>query len=249
VRFPSAQWRKRNCTVAIEMPERENPSVVDSDLTCWTVIRGAAAGDARDREEFVRRYASVIRAYLLARWRTIGLVSELDDAMQEVFLDCFRDNGALTRAEPRRSGAFRGYLFGVVRNVARRFERDRARAGRPLDSGVNPASNDRSPSEVFDRAWAKTLVRQAAARLELLARENGPEAIRRVDLLRLRFQEGLPIRDIARRWNADPARLHHEYARARQEFLDALKDVVREHHPDIDGNLDTECSRLLASLR
>jgi RNA polymerase sigma-70 factor (ECF subfamily) len=223
--------------------------VGESDLTCWTVIRGAAEGGARDREQFVRRYAPVIRAYLLARWRGGAPVGDLDDAMQEVFLDCFRDGGALTRAEPRGEGSFHAFLFGVVRNVARRFERERAKAGRPLDSSFDEASGEPSPSDVFDRAWAKSLVRQAAARQELTARQQGPDAVRRVDVLRLRFQEGLPIRDIARRWDEDPARLHHEYARARKEFLAALREVVKEHYPDVDGRLDAECSRLLSSLR
>ncbi|MEJ7637578.1 MAG: hypothetical protein WKF75_06195 [Singulisphaera sp.] len=33
----------------------------------------------------------------------------------------------------------------------------------------------------------------------------------RIALLEFRFQEGLPIREIARRWGTDPARLHREY--------------------------------------
>lgn len=228
---------------------RQNSVVTESDLTCWTVIRGAAAGRDDDREEFVRRYASVIRAYLLARWRTNPLHRELDDAMQEVFVDCFRDDGALTRAEPRRDGGFRAFLFGVVRNVARRFERARAQAGKPLDSTIDPEGGDLSPSDVFDRSWAQALMKQAAALQMMLAQENGPAALRRVDLLRLRFEESLPIRDIAQLWSEDPAHLHHEYAKARREFHAALKEVVRQHHPDIDGQIDAECSRLLASLR
>ena len=223
--------------------------MVESDLTCWTVIRGAASGRAGDREEFVRRYAPVIRAYLCARWRGSGIACELDDAMQEVFLECFREGGALTRAEPRRSGGFRAFLFGVVRNVARRAERDRGKAGKPLDSTIDPPTGERSPSEVFDRAWARALVRQAAAPQESLALDRGPEAVRRVDLLRLRFEEGLPIRDIADRWSEDPAHLHYEYAKARREFHSALQDIVREHHPEADGDIEAECSRLLSSLR
>ena len=34
------------------------------DTTCWTVIRGAAAGDRDDRDLFARRYEPVVRAYL-----------------------------------------------------------------------------------------------------------------------------------------------------------------------------------------
>jgi RNA polymerase sigma-70 factor (ECF subfamily) len=220
--------------------------VGDSEQTCWTVIRGAATGERRDREEFVRRYASVIRSYLCARWRGSPLLGELDDAMQDVFVDCFRDGGALTRVEAGRDGGFRAFLYGVVRNVARRAEHGRARTGLPLDEDREPQAPDRSLSEVFDRAWARALVRQAARHQARLARETGPEAERRVDLLRLRFEEGLGIAEIARRWDEDAARLHHAYARARREFREALYAVVREHHETTPARVEAECARLLA---
>src|SRR5947207_730725 len=36
--------------------------------TCWTLIEGAAAGDADDRARFAELYMPVIRTYLEARW-------------------------------------------------------------------------------------------------------------------------------------------------------------------------------------
>jgi RNA polymerase sigma-70 factor (ECF subfamily) len=220
--------------------------VEEDDPTCWTVIRGAAAGDRRDRAEFARRYMPVIRAYLGARWRGTPLLAETDDATQEVFLDCFREGGALTRVRPGPARAFRAFLHGVVRNVALRTEQARRRSGRPLDSGFDPPAEDPSLSDVFDRAFARSLIRQAAARQADLARDAGPEALRRVDLLRLRFEEALPIREIARLWDADPAVVHHEYAKARREFRRALAAVVREHHLGDDAEVEAECGRLLA---
>ena len=71
-----------------------------SDSTRWTVIRRAARGVPEDQAEFVRRYGSVIRAYLGARWRQTPLFDEVDDAAQQVFIDCFKENGALQRADP-----------------------------------------------------------------------------------------------------------------------------------------------------
>src|SRR5262245_18464723 len=55
------------------------------ESTCWTVIRGAAAGRPSDREELARRYLGVVRAYLAARWGGSALRDDLDDAAQEVF--------------------------------------------------------------------------------------------------------------------------------------------------------------------
>jgi RNA polymerase sigma-70 factor (ECF subfamily) len=67
-------------------------------------------------------------------------------------------------------------------------------------------------------------------------------------LLRLRFHEGLPIREIARRWGADAAELHHQYARARKEFLAALREVVAAHQPGPPSAVDQACAQLLALL-
>jgi hypothetical protein len=72
-------------------------------------------------------------------------------------------------------------------------------------------------------------------------------AVRRVELLRLRFHDGLPIREIARLWGCDADAVHREYARARQEFRAALSDVVAYHHPESSsGEIERECASLLA---
>jgi RNA polymerase sigma-70 factor (ECF subfamily) len=221
------------------------------ESTCWTVIRGAAAGDAAQREHFARRYAPVVRAYLATRWRASPCLQDLDDAVQEVFVECFRQGGALDRLDSERAGGFRPFLYGVVRNVALRTENCRDRRGRQPADGIDLdqfANSETSLSRVFDRAWAKALLREAAQRQTERARQAGEAASRRVELLRLRFQEGLPIREIARRWQADPAALHHEYARARQEFKVALLEVVAFHHPGAAAEIEQECSNLLSLL-
>ena len=53
-----------------------------TEATCWTVIRGAAAGEDGQRSEFTRRYESVIRAYFGARWRGSAMTRELEDAVE-----------------------------------------------------------------------------------------------------------------------------------------------------------------------
>lgn len=93
-----------------------------SETTCWTMIEAAAKGSQREREVFARHYLSVIRSYLTARWGDSALLQLIDDAVQEVFVECFRSDGPLARADRARAGGFRPFLFGVVRNVARRFE-------------------------------------------------------------------------------------------------------------------------------
>jgi RNA polymerase sigma-70 factor (ECF subfamily) len=221
--------------------------VASSESTCWTVIQAAAAGDAAERSHFARRYERVIRSYLAARWQRSPLLQHLDDAVQEVFVECFKGGGVLDRVDCERAGGFRPFLYGVVRNVARRFEAagDRSQEQADLDKF---AADDDSLSRVFDRAWAKALMREAAERQMERARQEGAAALRRVDLLRLRFHDGLPIRDIAVRWNADAATLHHEYAKAREEFKAALMEVMAFHHPGSAAEVEQVCAELLAIL-
>lgn len=186
----------------------------------------------------------MVRAYLAARWRSTRGV---DDAVQDVFVECFRAGGLLEKADPDRDGGFRAFLLGAARNVARRHE-TRNRPPDPLPPDI--PTDDTGPAEAFDRAWAKALLREAARVQEETAQQAGPAAVRRVQLLRLRFQEGLPIREIAEKWNEDAARLHHEYATARDEFRTALRTVIAFHHPAAPpGELDCLATDLLALLR
>jgi RNA polymerase sigma-70 factor (ECF subfamily) len=147
---------------------------------------------------------------------------------------------------------FRYYLLGVVRNVARRIEGQRAKRRLPQSaSSVHMSQlgvDEASLSQVFDRAWAKNIMRRAAERQWEHARERGSAATRRVELLHLRFHQGMPIREIAKLWEVPPARLHHEYARAREEFRDALLEVVGLHRTSGSAELQEEIDRLLSSL-
>lgn len=216
------------------------------------MIHAAADGEAAERDEFARRYEPVIRAYLSIRWRRGPLIAELDDGVQEVFVECYRKGGVLQRAEPDRPGGFRAFLYGVTRNVALRVESRRARRGeqQPATDFIDalPETHDDAPSRAFDRAWARSVMRDAAARQARWASTEGEQAQRRVELLRLRFQENLPIREIADGWQADPVYVHREYAKARKEFKRALIEAIAFHVPACPADVDKECARLLALL-
>jgi RNA polymerase sigma factor (sigma-70 family) len=224
---------------------------VNAEQTCWTLVEQAGSGSRSARELFARVYLPVVRAYLGARWGNGPRAALVDDAVQETFVECFRENGALGRVERSPTEKFRTFLYAVVRNVALRFEergaRDHARRAEESSPIEAVPSREERASRAFDRAWAEELLRRAAGRQEEKARLRGAEALRRVELLKLRFQEDLPIRDIAARWNVDAAHLHHEYAKAREEFKEALMEEVGFHQPGGDG-LDGECRALLELL-
>jgi RNA polymerase sigma-70 factor (ECF subfamily) len=222
------------------------------ESTCWTMVQAAAEGSAGQREEFALRYLPVIRHYLAARWRRSAILSHLDDAVQEVFVECFKGGGILDKAVPGLPGGFRSFLYGVVRNVALRIETRSARARKHQSPGSldldQIAGQEESFSRIFDRAWAKALLRQAGSLMEAQAKQMDESARRRVELLRLRFHENLPIREIARRWETEASVLHHEYAQARQEFKAALLEVVAFHQPGASAALEQECINLLSYL-
>jgi RNA polymerase sigma factor (sigma-70 family) len=223
---------------------------MDAESTCWTLIRGAAAGSAKDRETFALLYEPVVRAYLGARWQQSPLLREMDDVVQDVFVECFKQGGALDRVEHRtRVGAFHAFLHGVVRNVAGRIEEKRSiRHERQEETGFeigNVVADEEPLSRAFDRAWMMALLRQAVRHQEEAARGRDEAARRRLVLLRLRFAKDLPIREIARQWDVPPEKLHHEYASAREEFKSSLREVLAFHDPDDPKALERELLAIL----
>lgn len=222
-------------------------SSADGGETCWSLIGRAANGDATARSAFGRSYLPLVRAFLTARWRGTALAAEVDDAVQDVFLECFRPSGPLQRAAAG-NGDFRGFLYGIVRNVALRIEGRRRPRGSdaeeaPLEELADPAVG---VSKLFDRQWAMALMREAG---ELMKQRAGDDAARlRVELLRLRFGSDLPIRDIAERWGLEPDAVHRAYARAREEFRLCLRQVVAFHLVRTEAELDDECRRLFAMI-
>lgn len=152
---------------------------------------------------------------------------------------------ALDAVAAGRVSGFRAFLYGVVRNVVRRFESRSPRAAGPLPE---TAANEESLSRLFERSWARGVMSEAARLQRQKAAERGPEAVRRVELLRLRFEENLPIRTIAGRWGVPAADLHHAYALARWEFRAALLEVVAFHHPGSPREVEKEAAGLLRAL-
>ena len=221
-----------------------------AEVTCWTLIEGAALGDGAARTEFATRYLPVVRDYLRARWKNRLSEDALEDTVQEVFVECLKGNGVLERAGAGQRTSFRAYLLGAVRNIAKRAEVDLARRidlpGSVTFDGEGQELEEATLTRVFDRAWAASILREAAARQAENARANGPESVRRVTLLRLVFEEERGLADIARQWNVDRNVLYREYKRAHDEFLDALKDVVTFHHPNAPDAVVRECRELYA---
>lgn len=218
--------------------------------THWSLIQRARAGDGEARSRFAGEYLAVVRGFLGKRWQGSAGIAWLDDAVQEVFVDLFRADGALSRLDAGHGARFRSYLFGVTHRVALRYEERAALHQKRHASDPPPldtmARDEATLSRLFDREWALQLLRQARARMQ---REATDDAARlRVEILRLRFTEGLPIRAIAARIGHEAPRVHKWYAKAREEFKAALRqeiDVDPHAGPD---QVEEECRRLLELL-
>jgi hypothetical protein len=201
------------------------------DRTCVTDLesmQAAAAGDSQARAEFARRSCDSVRAWLWDRWRHTPLRSMVDDAVQEVFLECLRPDGALQHLDPARAvHGTAAFLRGVVRNVAHRIERSEARSSRCRRQLVLGA--DAPAPEYADPFDADSRHAQVVRALELLDGEEEPQAEHPLgDFLRLHFEEGLPVRAIARRWHDEPAHVHGIRRRACRRFR---KCLLRVMHP------------------
>ena len=221
------------------------------DSTCWTLVRGAAAGSPEDKEEFAVRYAPVLRAYLAARWRVSREHEAVADATQEVFLQCFKEGSALERVDPDRPGGFRAFLYGVARNVARDLESRGARSAEGQASShvfADVESSEATLSQVFDRAWARMLMREARRLLsERLGRDE--DGVLRLHAMELRYHEGLKSGEIAERMGLEPDAVYQMLHRVRKEFRAALMEVVSYGHPtDTKEELEQRCLELLSTL-
>ena len=223
----------------------------NDDSTCWSLIHRAADADETARTQFVERYYSVAKAYLSARWSNRRRQEDIQDALHDVFAECLRPQGVLGRTGALHGDSFRGFLFGVVRKVAQRHERVWNRPADRSDSEplqYMPA-DDESLAQAFDRAWARAVVTEAVALQEERANSLGDEASQRIELIKLRICESVPVRKIAEQWDKPAEWLHRELARGKQEFASCLQEVLRAHLGDDLGKSDQQLELVAELLR
>lgn len=220
------------------------------DTTHWSVVLGAAAGRAEARDAFCRTYGSIIRSYLCARWRVPFTHENVEEGVQEVFLECFKERGALTRVDPERP--FRAYLYGVTSVTAVALERKwRKRDRDHAVSGFEPDRIERDEatlSHVFDREWARMVGREARVLFAQRAAEGDAPA-RRARCLELRYQQGKPPREIAQELGIQVERVYEMLHQAKADYRSALLEVVSQHHPGAaKADLERICTELAGLL-
>ena len=143
------------------------PSRAPFDPTRWSLV--LAAGGARSRgalEELCRAYWPPVYAFLRRR----GHDREAAEEHTQAFFCALLEGDVLARADPTR-GRFRSYLLGCLAHFV--ADRSRARA-RERTVDLDPeaaeaslaATQDASPEDAFERAWAQRVLERAFERLQ-----------------------------------------------------------------------------------
>ena len=165
--------------------------------TCWTLIQDAALGGAEARVRFSRTYLDVVRAFLLSRWRNRRSASDAEDAVQDVFLELFRPDGALARVSREKPGGFKTFLYAVVRNGALAATRGAVRRRR------------REERVSQDEAWFSSTDRHLDAREATRLLAELPLEQREVIVARL--WGGLTLEEVAALAGCSVATAHRRY--------------------------------------
>lgn len=148
--------------------------------TRWSLIMDArgdarAAGDALG--EICRAYRSPVLAYIR---RSCPAGSDAEDLAQEFFTQLLESRWD-TRADPAR-GRFRAFMLTALKHfllnshaAAQAGKRGggRTRVDFDLAADALAAPAAQSPDQVFERAWALTVIERALDRLRLEADEAG----------------------------------------------------------------------------
>lgn len=215
------------------------------ETTSWTLIGGAASGDATSRGTFARLYGDVVRIELAARMRRAADDADVEDAVQEVMLECLKAGGALERASAKKCTRFRAYLGGITRNVALRYQERQMLQPDTLDRADTVSDPGPAIAARLDAAWSHAVLGEVMA---LLVHESATSATARMRLavLRMRHEEGSSPAEIAAALNITPVRVHYLTAEAKRDFRNALLSVVSQQNPGLTrAEVEAECVALL----
>lgn len=200
------------------------PDAPSNFSTRWSLIAEMHAGQPNDSWDwFIRRY----RGYVAAVLRHLGFRAVDIDVATEEFWGYLYRSRAVERAD--RSGRFRSFLSGVVRNYARSWRREQGAAGEQPAADTTPEALPDLRQEVELDLWAAQILHLGLTRL---GREH-PD-YERV----LRWFYGLPdevggeatprrrATEIAQLLGCTPNAMHQTLFRARHRLRDSLEKEV-----------------------
>lgn len=170
---------------------------------------GFARGDADIWREFIGQETPLLYGMFMRRWPNPSLAEEL---VQKTVFDAVRGCGSY---DPSR-GSPEEWIFGIARNNIRLEARKRA--SRPSTNGdisryLETIDTKPLPDEMLEQKETTVIIRSALSRLE--SKEQ--------TVLRAKYIESLPARDIARDMGITEKAVHSLLYRARISLRKELK--------------------------
>jgi len=225
--------------------------------TNWSLILRAAAED----EEAELAMALLCEAYWYPVYAFVrGQGNSPEDAqdLTQGYFERFLEKGFIREVRPE-NGRFRAFLLASAKNFLHN-QRDRERAAKrgggrrlvSLDAAAAERTYERriadhtTPEDLFERAWARTLVDRVLQQLQEGAERSGRGA--RVARLRPHLtaaEPTTPYADIAAEWGTGESAVRTALNRLRKEFAALLRDEVRRTVAD-ETSVDDEVRYILA---
>lgn len=229
--------------------------------TRWSLVARAADLSSPGAREALETLLATAWYPLYAFLRRRGHPpEEAEDLVQGL---CARivEKDVLAQVEPRR-GRFRTFLLAALKYHVS-HERERARAKKRggdrthvvLDAargeqryGREPVGGE-PPDDLFERAWARALLRRAESRLAARQLGGPPERARRFEALRpLLAKEGPSHAEVAEALGVTPTALKVALHRLRRKLGVLLREEI-EATLDDPSHVDDELARLATRLR
>ena len=179
---------------------------------------GFAQGEANIWRDFVSQQIPRLYSIFMRRWPNPSLAEEL---VQKTVFDAVRGRGTY---DPSKGGP-EEWILGIARNnISLEF---RKRASRPSPNGdiskyLEAIDTEPLPDEVLERKETAAIVRSALGRLE--AKEQS--------VLKAKYIEGRPARDIAQQMDVTEKAVHSLLHRARISLREELGHAALQ---DIEG--------------
>ena len=210
--------------------------------TLWSRIEEIQRGDNSEAVwTFVSRYRRPLLSFVERRGFS---TQDAEDVVQEVFLRLFTKE-ALARAD-RERGRFRSFVLGIAKHVmseerARRSAKKRGGGERPIPLSEIPEVVQKESDETeFEGIWADHLLRRALDALE----EDNPRQHR---TLKMRFEEELSYREIAKRMDRNLQQVKNDIHRARRKLVKRIKKEI-EGYCSSQSEFEDEVSSFLSFL-
>jgi RNA polymerase sigma-70 factor, ECF subfamily len=178
------------------------------------LIREAQTGDLEAFAKLVALHQKSVRACVAAR---VDSIHDADDISQEVFLIAHRKLGELD-ARQSLGPWLRSVAFFLLKNHLRKQQRSPVEAREQIADLVDEALLSENESVSLDEERL-TAMQHCLTKLEPSARE----------LLRLRYEEDLPLAEIGARLG----RKHSALTMALHRLRDSLKHCVQERMAEV----------------